>query len=60
MVEAVLDLESLGEVDSVAFGDVVYLPDRSPAVPGHFGGALGFDIAAVKLDGAAAEVFGAV
>ena len=57
MVEAFLDLEWVGEVESVAFGDVVYLPDRSPAVPGHFGGELGFDIAAVELDGAAEEVF---
>ena len=55
-----LDLAWVGAVESVAFGDVVYLPDRSPVVPGHFGGELGFDIAAVKLDGAAEEVFGAV
>ena len=44
----------------MAFGDVVDLPDRSPAVPGHFGGELGFDVAAVELDGAAEEGFGAV
>jgi len=58
-MEAFLDLGGVCEVKSVAFGDVIDLPDGSPAAPGHFGGELSFDVAAVELDRAAEKFFGA-